>query len=167
MSEDEPQAIVFDDDGAFPNSRLPVLVYRAAIPAADAEAFERRFRDNGWVPLWRDGVFPYHHYHSTAHEALGVAAGSATLQLGGPNGAEIRIEAGDGLVIPAGVAHRRITASPDFLLVGAYPPGQEDWDIIRGTAADRPAADRRIAELALPPSDPVAGPNGALTRIWA
>jgi len=27
----EPETFVFDDDGAIPNSRLPLLVYRAAV----------------------------------------------------------------------------------------------------------------------------------------
>lgn len=56
------------------NPRLPVLVYRGAVAAGDCEeaakAFETAFEKNGWSPQWRDGVYDYHHYHSTAHEAL-------------------------------------------------------------------------------------------------
>ena len=70
------------------NTRLPVLVWRGAIDphAADLAArFEALFAQNGWPPQWRDSVFDYHHFHSTAHEALGIASGDAELILGGPH----------------------------------------------------------------------------------
>ncbi|HKG82829.1 MAG TPA: hypothetical protein VKB16_06680, partial [Beijerinckiaceae bacterium] len=73
---------IFKDDGSVPNSRLPLIVRQGAITpdATDpASAFERTFAKNGWTKSWRDGIFDYHHYHSTAHEALGVAVGSATV----------------------------------------------------------------------------------------
>ncbi|SFZ82257.1 Uncharacterized protein YjlB [Devosia enhydra] len=168
MSEAAPQVLSFDDDGSFPNSRFPVLIYcePSAALSATAEAMEAHFRSNDWVPLWRDSVFDYHHYHSTAHETLGVIAGEATLQMGGPKGQYVHVARGDIIVIPAGVAHRRVATSGGFKLVGAYPLGQEDWDVMRGLPADRPAADKRIAGLALPTCDPVTGPDGALLTLW-
>ena len=36
----EPQTFTFADDGAIPNSKLPLLVYRKAVPA-DPAAIER------------------------------------------------------------------------------------------------------------------------------
>lgn len=168
MSDTAPQVLFFADDGTFPNSPLPVLVYcepDAAI-AASAEAMEAHLSANRWRPLWRDTVFAYHHYHSTAHETLGVIAGQATLQLGGPNGEYIHVARGDIIVIPAGVAHRRVVASHDFALVGAYPYGQEDWDVLRGLPGERPAADGRIAGLSVPAADPVTGGAGALMTLW-
>ena len=157
----------FADDGRFPNSALPVVIYRQAIAAneATAEAMEALFDGNGWPSQWRAGVYDYHHYHSTAHECLGVASGSATLQLGGPGGREFTVSPGDVVLLPAGTAHRRLSADADFLMVGAYPPGQS-WDILRGDPADRPEADQRIARVAQPETDPVGGQGGPVLEKW-
>jgi len=159
----EPTLEHFADDGTFPNSRLPLLIYRAAVVAPSPEAMEALFGGNGWPPQWRSGIYPFHHYHSRSHEALGIARGMGWLMLGGPEGREFDVEAGDVIVIPAGVAHRRLSASEDFLVVGAYPPGQEDWDLLRGEAGDREKAEANLAEVALPKSDPV---GGTLVRLW-
>jgi uncharacterized protein YjlB len=158
----------FEDDGTFPNSRLPLLLYREALPpeGLDPEAMEALFAANGWPPRWRSSVFTYHHYHSTAHEVLGIASGEATLMLGGPQGREFDVTAGDVIVIPAGVAHRRLTSSADFLVVGGYPPGQ-DWDLLLGDPGERPKADETIAKVPMPESDPVGGENGPLIAEWA
>jgi uncharacterized protein YjlB len=78
----------------------------------------------------------------------------------------VRVNAGDVVVIPAGVAHQRVVASPDFLVVGAYPPGQEDFDTLRGHPGDRPKADENIAAVAMPRSDPVEGSTGTLLELW-
>lgn len=157
----------FFDDGTFPNSSLPLLFYEQALPrgASSAEQMEVLFASNGWPPAWRSSVFTYHHYHSTAHETLGVVRGSARLMLGGPEGREFDVEPGDVIVIPAGVAHRRLDSSADFLVVGCYPPGQ-DWDLLRGQAGDRPQADRNIARVSLPKTDPVGGAEGPLVVHW-
>ena len=160
-----PQLEFFEDDGRFPNSRLPLLIYRAAVADPSPEAMEELFRRNGWPPGWRATVFTYHHYHSTAHEVLGIAEGRGTLMLGGPNGRTFEVAAGDVVVIPAGVAHQRISSSPDWLVVGAYPPGQH-WDLLRGDPADRVFALRAIAKVPLPETDPVQGAGGALLQHW-
>ena len=158
----------FEDDGTFPNSWLPLLLYRAAIAADESspEAMEALLAAGGWPPAWRSSVFTYHHYHSTAHEVLGIASGSARLMLGGPQGREFDVVTGDVIVIPAGVVHRRLSSSPGFLVVGGYPPGQH-WDLLRGESGDRPAADRNIAAVPMPRTDPVAGVDGPLLGHWA
>jgi uncharacterized protein YjlB len=158
----------FEDDGVFPNSRLPLLYYRSAVPRAEAtpERMEELFAAGGWPPAWRYTVYPYHHYHSTAHEVLGIAAGEARLQLGGPKGREFRVEAGDVIVIPAGVVHMQNWKSGDFLVVGGYPPGQRA-DQFRGEPGDRPRADRNIAAVPMPGTDPVAGAGGPLLKHWS
>jgi uncharacterized protein YjlB len=157
----------FADDGRFPNSALPVIIYREAIASADAtpEAMEALLDSNGWPSQWRAGVYDYHHYHSTAHECLGVASGAATIRLGGPSGRSFEVKAGDVLLLPAGTAHRRESAQGDFLVVGAYPPGQ-NWDLLRGEPTDRPEADQRIARVPLPKTDPVGGQGGPVLEKW-
>jgi len=165
----EVQTRRFADDGTVPNNPvLPVLVLRQAVrtEAADlARTFERVFRAHDWRGQWRDGIFSYHHYHSTAHEVLGVAAGSARVQLGGPDGGVFDVDAGDVLVLPAGVAHKNLDAASDFLVVGAYPEGQ-DWDLLRGRPGERPKADRNIEQVSLPDRDPVYGDEGPLVGHW-
>lgn len=157
----------FADDGTFPNSRLPVLIYKAAIAPdeTNAEAMELLFGNHDWPPQWRSSVYTFHHYHSTAHEALGIALGSARLMLGGPEGRQFRVEAGDVIVIPAGVAHQRVEASEDFLVVGAYPPGP-DWDLLKGKDGERPRADENIKTVPMPQTDPVSGVKGPLLERW-
>ena len=164
-----PSTHHLSDDGRFPNSPLPVLVYEAAVEPAThdlAHGFESLFKDHGWTPSWRDGIYPRHHYHSTAHEALGVFRGSARVQLGGDSGIVVAVKAGDVLVIPAGVAHRRVDATKDFACVGAYPEGTAP-DSLYGKPNERPAADRNIEALALPHADPVEGKSGPLASVWA
>ncbi len=156
------------ENGWVPNNdRLPVLVYHHAVEGSGdraAEAFEQLFKANGWPPQWRDGIYDNHHYHSTAHEALGIAAGTATLTIGGPGGRELQVEAGDALVLPTGTGHRSIEASDDFMVIGAYPQGQ-DWDICRGAPSDE--ARQRMATLPVPHADPLYGSTGPLTERWA
>lgn len=141
-----------------------MLVYRA-VAAGDREAvasgFEKRFAAHGWRPQWRDTIYDYHHYHLTGHEVLGVAAGSGTLVLGGPGGRSVAVAAGDVLVLPVGTGHCRIAASDDFLVIGAYPEGQ-NWDIGR----DAPSSEtrERIARFPVPKHDPVTG--ASLVRTW-
>jgi uncharacterized protein YjlB len=157
----------FADDGVFPNSRLPLFYYGAAIAPhkASPEAMERLFADGGWPPAWRYTVYTYHHYHSTAHEVLGIASGQARLMLGGPHGRAFDVTAGDVIVIPAGVVHQQISKTADFLVVGGYPPGQQA-DQFRGQPGDRPRADENIARVPLPATDPVAGADGPLLTHW-
>jgi uncharacterized protein YjlB len=145
------------------NPHFPVLLYRG-VPeaAAGPEACRALFSAHGWGGAWTNGVFAFHHFHSNAHEVLGVVSGRATLALGGPQGETFDVRAGDVLVLPAGTGHRRDAASADFVVVGAYPPGQENYDVRRGERAEAPEARRRVAAVALPPDDPVGGEG--LTR---
>lgn len=148
------------------NPRLPVLIYPQAIElngSDPAALFEQTFRANGWPPQWRYGVYDFHHYHTEGHEVLGVAAGHAQLMLGGPDGHVVPISAGDVLLLPAGTGHCNLSCSADFLVVGAYPPGQHA-DICR----EAPSREQleKIAKLPFPQSDPVQGAQGAVGQYW-
>ena len=164
----EPERFNFKEDGVFPNSVLPVLLYRQAFKTETgdrASAIEQCFAENDWTNSWRNGVYSFAHYHSTTHEVLGAFGGTATLRLGGEHGKDVEVHSGDVIVIPAGVAHQNIGASADFAVVGAYPDGRE-WDLLRGRAGERPKADRTIAALPIPDYDSIYGAEGPLPQIW-
>lgn len=130
-----------------------------------AASFEEVFRANGWTGTWRNGIYPYDHYHSTAHEVLGIACGGARVRFGGEGGREVEVEAGDVIAIPAGVAHRLVDERDGFLVVGAYAAGRS-WDIVRPRPGNLEPAQARIAVVPLPEADPVAGAAGPLLRLW-
>jgi len=163
----------FGDTGGIPNNpRLPVVIWKAAAPTAhrrEAEGlaawFEQTWAQHGWHAAWRWGVYGFPHYHSTAHELLGVYRGHASLRLGAEVGATVVVEPGDLIVLPAGTAHQNLGSSPDFHVVGGYPDGQ-DADLLRGRAGERPAADERIARVPRPTGDPLTGPDGPLMTAW-
>ena len=157
----------FTDDGKIPNSHLPLLIYKFAFPVSDSLAgvMEETFASHNWTNAWRNGVYPYHHYHSITHEAVGVYSGRAQLQLGGEKGEKIEVQAGDVVVIPAGVGHKKISASEDFAVLGAYPDGK-DYDLLTGKEGERPKADGHIAAVPLPETDPVLGKEGGITEYW-
>jgi uncharacterized protein YjlB len=157
------------DDGIFPNNAdLPLLLYKNALRLPEtsaAEKLEATFSGNGWGGMWRNGIYGFHHYHSTAHEVLGVYSGWADVQLGGPDGVSLRVEKNDVVIIPAGVAHKNLGQSSDFRVVGAYPPGQH-WDMNYGKSGERPLADKNIASVPLPDKDPVYGDQGPVFDHW-
>ena len=164
----QPERILFEDDGSIPNSRYAVLVYRGAIDLENpdlASSMEERFASNHWTDSWRNGIYPFHHYHSTSHEVLGIYRGSATVRLGGECGQDLFVEAGDVIVIPAGVGHKNLGATQHFGVVGAYPRGRR-CDLLRGRTGERPQADKNISAIPMPSEDPIYGSDGPLKRIW-
>jgi uncharacterized protein YjlB len=157
------------DDGAIPNNEaLPLMVYRAALPpgADPAGAFEALFARNGWSGGWRNGIYPYHHYHSTAHEVLGIAKGQARVRFGGDKGETVAVRAGDVVVVPAGVGHKKESASADLLVIGAYPDGRGP-DLCTGKGDERPRVLANIAKVSMPDADPVFGQTGPLIETWS
>jgi uncharacterized protein YjlB len=159
---------LFADDGRVPNNpSLPLIVYRGALetgPQCAADC-EKLFADNGWSGAWRNGIYAHHHYHSTAHEVLGIAAGSVRVRLGGEAGTTVDLHAGDVVVIPAGVAHKNEGASPDLVVVGAYPGGKSP-DMCSPAGGQRERALANIQKVTLPAADPVYGTRGTLLERW-
>ncbi|MYZ50172.1 hypothetical protein [Propylenella binzhouense] len=153
---------------AIPNSPLPVLYYPGGL-APDLRtpsACQALFARNGWGGAWLDGIFDYWHFHVAGHEVLGCVAGAARVGLGGEDGVALEFSAGDVLVLPAGTGHRRLgEPTENFAVIGAYPPGQ-NGTITRPHEIDRATAEAAIAKLALPPADPLAGPEGSLLPAW-
>jgi uncharacterized protein YjlB len=162
----QPETYSFDDAGGIPNSPLPVLVYHDVEGAGAASECRELFARNGWRGAWENGIFPFHHFHSTTHEVLGIVAGTAAVILGGPAGRQFEVARGDVLVLPAGTGHCNAGSSADLLVVGAYPNGMQ-WDLRRGDPAERDEVLANIAAVPLPDSDPVHGPEGPLTGIWS
>src|SRR5205823_682720 len=156
------------DDGTVPNNALPLVLYRGALKADGdrASACEKMFERNGWPGAWRNGIYGHHHYHGTAHEVLGIAKGAARVRLGGEGGETVELTAGDVVVIPAGVAHKREWASPDLLVIGSYPEGQQP-DMNRAEAATHDRALANIARVPLPAADPVTGRADPLLHYWS
>lgn len=164
----EPERHLFEDDGTIPNNpRLPFLVYPGALDLGDdpAATCEAVFTANRWDRSWRDGIYPFPHFHSTAHEVLGICRGEARVRLGGAKGMVTTVRAGDVVVIPAGGGHQNLGASDDLLVVGAYPPGP-DWDLCTGEDGERAHVVDDIAAVPLPPTDPLFGEEGPLIRHW-
>jgi uncharacterized protein YjlB len=162
------QSLHCPDDGTFPNNAMPVVLLCNAFAAATSlhpAEIERVFHANGWVNTWRNGLYSFQHYHSTAHEALGIYSGWVKAQLGGPTGEIVTVKAGDVVILPAGVAHKNIEQSADFKVVGAYPVGQIP-DMKYGKSGERPLVDKKIASVALPAKDPVFGEDGPLMKKW-
>lgn len=166
----EPQSFMFTDDGSVPNNaRLPFLTYLGVIDLLGAanpeELIERVFRGNGWGDTWRNGIYPYVRYHSMIHEAMGVARGRVRVQFGGKAGREIEITQGDVAVLPAGTGHQCLWASPDLVVVGAYPKTGR-YNLCRGSKHEHTRAIESIPQVPRPESDPVFGKQGPLLRLW-
>ena len=165
----KPRTVRFKDDGIIPNHpRWPLVLYRGVVrldkgldPAA---VFEEVFENNGWGDSWRDSIYDYVHYHSRIHEVLGIARGEGKVQFGGLKGRTISVKAGDVAILPAGTGHQRLSASDDFLVIGAYPPDGTYDECTR--SEDRKKALKTIPKVGRPRKDPVYGSGGPLLSLW-
>ena len=156
-------------DGAIPNHpRWPLLIYPGAVAISGSDpaaAFEEVFNRHRWPAAWRNGVFPFHHFHSNGHEALGIYAGEVTVQFGGEAGVTVTARPGDVIVLPAGTGHKKISSHGALGVVGAYPEGSHP-DTCTPPFARTNAAATRVALAPLPACDPVYGPRGPLFDHW-
>jgi len=165
-----PEAMMFADDGSVPNNaRLPFVFYRSAVDLSGTPnpemVIETMFRSNGWHQIWRNGIYPYMHYHSMIHEVMGIARGRARVMFGGAQGREIDLAQGDVVVLPAGTGHQGIWVSPDLLVIGAYPPAGR-YDLCRGSKVEYAKAIESIPLVPLPKADPAYGTEGPMLRLW-
>lgn len=166
--ETSPEQYFFTDDGIIPNSKYPLLIYRNAFTdrgIKGAEWLEEKFKQNKWYNSWRWGIYTFHHYHSNTHEVLGVFQGFAEVLIGGLKGKNMKISAGDIMVIPAGVGHKCLSYSGDFTVVGAYPDGKKPDLVKESETGKRNSALKNIAEVETPSQDPLIG-NKGLVDIW-
>jgi uncharacterized protein YjlB len=149
------------------NLTLPVIYYKNVLqlPAGDTNPAKKLLESNGWQNSWVGGIYTYHHYHSTAHEVLVILQGDCMIEVGGEDGEILKVKQGDVLVLPAGVAHKNLGASKDFLCMGAYPDGQ-DFDMNYCRQEEMETAQRNISSLALPKNDPLFGSKGPLVTLW-
>jgi uncharacterized protein YjlB len=165
----KPRVFRFKDDGVIPNHpSFPLIVYRGAVSLPEqfdpAAVFEDLFEKNGWGDSWRNSIYDYVHYHSRIHEVLGIACGSGKVQFGGNHGRTLTLKAGDVAILPAGTGHQCLSASKDFLVIGAYPPtGKYDECT---TSEDHERAITTIRKVTLPRKDPVYGTTGPLKANW-
>lgn len=163
---ENPQFYRFEDDGVIPNNpSLEVIVYPAAFKENPQE-IEEVFNRHEWTNSWTGGVFEYHHYHSNTHEVLGVRSGTATLQIGGEQGGTLEVAAGDVVLLPAGTGHKKLEASSDFEIVGAYPGGVS-YNLKTGEPGERPYVLEDIQNTPLPKMDPVFGDSGPVIENWS
>jgi uncharacterized protein YjlB len=156
------------NDGTFPNNTaLPALLYKSAweLPLFKATYIKTELKRNSWENAWKNGIYDYSHYHSTAHEVLCAYRGKTKVLLGGSSGVIVDFEYGDVLIIPAGVAHKNMEPESTFKCVGAYPKGQ-NYDMNYGKPGERPVADQNILNVPLPLEDPVFGKFGPLKEYW-
>jgi uncharacterized protein YjlB len=165
----KPRTFRFKDDGLVPNHPdFPLIVYRGAVRLPreldPASVYEDLFAKNGWGDSWRNGIYDYVHYHSRIHEVLGIARGEGRVRFGGPRGRTLTLTAGDVAILPAGTGHQSVSASKDFLVVGAYPPAGKYDECAK--PEDHPRAIKTIPKVALPRKDPVYGGNGPLKAEW-
>jgi uncharacterized protein YjlB len=170
MNGPAPITHTFADDGRIPNNpRLPLILYRGGINLAGSpdpeDVVEKAFAANGWGNMWRNGIYPYAHYHTMIHEAMGVARGRATVRFGGEKGEEIEIAPGDVVVLPAGTGHQCLTQTPTLVVIGAYPKNGT-YNLCRASKAEHAKALVTIPKVPLPATDPAFGPQGPLMTLW-
>ena len=164
----EVESFSFPPDGDMPNNPLPLILYHHALSPElrSPSGCQSLFARNTWGGNWVNGIFDYWHFHVTGHEVLGCVAGHALVGFGGDGGITGEFRAGDVVVIPAGVGHKRLGDKHDgFTVVGGYP-GQ-DGTVTRPGEETVEEARRAIAALLLPRADPVLGNDGPLVKAWS
>ncbi|EXJ95134.1 hypothetical protein A1O1_00253 [Capronia coronata CBS 617.96] len=148
-----------------PNTSIqgkPLMIYHSVFPDPTASAIESHLKSVGVVsPAWRYTMFTETHFHSSSHEVLSIAAGSAKCCFGGEENegrVEPVLQKGDVVIVPAGVGHRLLEDYGGFQMVGSYPTGKS-WDMCYGRAGEE-AKVKTIADLGWFKRDPIYGEDG-------
>ncbi|KAH6972347.1 hypothetical protein BKA56DRAFT_635379 [Ilyonectria sp. MPI-CAGE-AT-0026] len=170
-----PEIYRFSQTPFVPNSRLPVLIYRNVLPQPHQEETAKQFLENNqWLRGGTFGAFSRHHFHPNTHECYAVFQGSSTLLIGvGPTedekgGQKVFMEAGDVIILPAGVSHCTKDIHEDYKYLGVYPKGSQKWKNEWCKDGGRCSSLREEAEsVPTPEWDPVHGLKGPLSELWA
>ncbi|WP_208560291.1 cupin domain-containing protein [Marinilactibacillus kalidii] len=168
------EQILLEESYPYPNNVLPAMLYPDAFKNIveehhAAEQVIERLARYQYTNAWVNGIFDYHHFHSNADEVLVCLAGEASVQLGGPSGKKVSFTQGDVLLLPPGMAHKRLKASKDFSIVGAYPNGQSFNTYKKSDVKSKELFGKikeEISHVAIPPLDPVQGDKGAIHTYW-
>jgi uncharacterized protein YjlB len=162
-----PLIRTFEPADGIPNSVLPLVLWKDRLPSdtRDGLSAGALYRRNGWGGTWVYTVYPFWHFHTRGHEVLGCVAGRGRIGFGGDGGIVVHVEPGDVAVVPAGVGHRRLEATGDFLIAGGYPPRQEG-NIVRPGELDDARISAEIREVGMPETDPVTGLSDGVVAIW-
>ncbi len=165
---DEVIHTIITPDGYFPgNLHFPLLIYKKVsfLIGQMPQAIQAWLKKNDWGYSWVNGIYDYHHYHSNTHETLVVISGECQVQIGGNNGKSYTVQEGDVLILPAGVAHKGLSASSDFRCIGAYP-FDVGCDLYYGKSDESLVALERIKKVGLPNKDPIFGEHGLMFDYW-
>jgi len=163
---------------SIPNTSIqnkPLLIYHSAFKKGiSASQISSHLKSTGVVvPQWQYTVYKQSHFHSTAHEILSVVSGRARLCFGGeenPGRVEPVVEAGDLVIVPAGVAHCLLEDQSNshgagFTVIGSYPKGK-NWDMCHGTGDESEDEIRKsISRLSWFDQDPVYGRDGPAVHV--
>ena len=157
--------------GFIPNTSIqnrPLSIYYSAFPPSStlttASTIESYLSSipNGVRPAWRYSMYSTDHFHSTSHEVLSIASGSAKCSFGhldNPDHVEEVLKKGDVVILPAGVCHRLMEElEKPFLMVGSYPEGC-DWDLCYGKQGEEGKI-KAIETLDWFRTDPIYGDHG-------
>ena len=164
----EPLAFVFEDDGLVPNNPMPFLVYKGAVTSTPRIRREPSKACSAPMAGATCGatastiicttIRPCMRRSASPADTRGCASAATAAR-------NLQISAGDVAILPAGTGHQCISASPDFSVVGAYPPGAK-MQITRPTPENHAKALKTIPQVKLPQTDPVMGVDGPLVRLW-
>ena len=111
-------------------------------------------------------MYSQSHFHSTSHEVLCIASGSAKCCFGhedNPDRVEPVLSKGDVVVVPAGVSHRLLEDYGGFQMVGSYPKGC-NWDMCYGREGEEEKS-KSISKLGWFEKDPIYGSEGPSLNV--